>query len=386
MRVLQVSESLAVDFGGTAAVCAQLANHLVRAGVSVSALPLGGVNGSRSRWPIDSAVVLAVCEPTGPRWLGYCRGMSAVLDSLPPPDLVHVHGLWRVLYAQAGRYAENSHRPLVISTHGMLYDLALIAGRLRRKGVARWLFQDRLLRSARCLHVTAPDEADQLRRLGFDRPVAIIPWGVDTPSESDTRILTPPDSERRALLYFGRLHPHKGLDVLLRAWSQVCRRFAAWHLVIAGSDFDGYGATLARLASELGVSDSVSFPGPVDGVARERLFGGASLLVLPSARENFGLVIAEALVRGVPVIATQGAPWSRVVDEQCGWWVPVGMEPLVTVLGDALARPPETLWAMGARGRQFARAQFAWETATRAMIDLYHWVLERGPQPSFVSS
>jgi glycosyltransferase involved in cell wall biosynthesis len=311
--------------------------------------------------------------------------MSAVLDSLPPPDLVHVHGLWRVLYAQAGRYAARGRRPLVISAHGMLYDLALIAGRLRRKGVARWLFQDRLLRSAQCLHVTAPEEADQLRRLGFDRPVAIIPWGIDTPIESDARIPTPPDSEPRTLLSFGRLHPHKGLDVLLRAWAQVGRRFAGWRLVIAGSDFDGYGAALAGLASELGVSDSVSFPGPVEGAARERLFGGASLLVLPSAQENFGLVVGEALVRGVPVITTHGAPWSRVVDEKCGWWIPVGVDPLVKALDDALARSPDELRTMGARGRQFVSAQFAWDAATSRMIDLYNWVLDNGPQPSSVT-
>jgi glycosyltransferase involved in cell wall biosynthesis len=155
--------------------------------------------------------------------------------------------------------------------------------------------------------------------------------------------------------------------------------------VIAGSDFDGYGATLRRLASELGVSGTVSFVGPVEGAARERLFGDASLLVLPSARENFGLVIAEALGRGVPVIATHGAPWSRVLDERCGWWIPVGTEPLVLALDDALARSPGELQAMGARGRQFVRVQFAWDVVTSRVIDLYHWVLDQGPQPAFVS-
>jgi glycosyltransferase involved in cell wall biosynthesis len=385
MRVLQVSESLAVEFGGTAAVCAQLANHLVRAGVSVSALPLGGVNGSRSQWALDSAVVTRVCEPRGPRWLGYCGGMSGVLDSLPLPDLVHVHGLWRILYAQAGRYAEKNGRPLVISVHGMLYDLAL-AGKPRLKHIARWLFQDRLLKSARCLHVTAPEEADQIRRLGFTGPIAIVPWGVDVPSGDAVSVERHSPSDHPTILYLGRLHPRKGVDVLLRAWSRVSGRFPNWRVVVAGSDFDDYRQTLQALACELGVSDSVSWPGPVEGAARERLFASASLLVLPSAFENFGLVVAEALVRGVPVIATEGAPWSRVVEEQCGWWIPVGVDPLVTALGDALAGPPERLCAMGARGRRFARAEFSWETATRAMIDLYHWAIANGPQPSFVGS
>ena len=383
MRVVQVSESLAVEFGGTAAVCAQLANHLVRSGVSVSAFPLGGVNGSRSHWTLDSAIATRVCEPTGPRWLGYCGGMSGVFDSLPPADLVHVHGLWRVLYAQAGRYAEQHRRPLVISAHGMLNDLAL-AGKPRLKQIARWLFQDRLLKNARCVHVTAPEEADQIRRLGLKTPIAIVPWGVDLPGDDGAVLDSRGTSDGRTIVYVGRLHPQKGLDVLLRAWSRVAARYRGWRLVIAGSGTDHYGATLVALASEVGVSDSVSWVGPVEGASRERLFASASLLVLPSASENFGLVIAEALVRGVPVIATHGAPWSRVIDEQCGWWIPVGVDPLVAALTEAVAAPPETLRAMGERGARFARAEFAWETATRAIIDLYGWVLDRGPQPSFV--
>jgi glycosyltransferase involved in cell wall biosynthesis len=196
----------------------------------------------------------------------------------------------------------------------------------------------------------------------------------------------PAPSNGRTLLNFGRLHPYKGVDVLLRAWSRVSGRFPDWRLAIAGSDFDNYRGTLMALCEELRISDSVSWVGPVDGASREQLYAGASLLVLPSAHENFGLVVAEALARGVPVIATEGAPWSRVVEERCGWWVPFGVDPLTTALDDALAKPRGELGAMGVRGRQFVRREFAWETTTRAMIALYTWILGRGPQPSFVTS
>jgi glycosyltransferase involved in cell wall biosynthesis len=385
VRILQVSESLAVDFGGTAVVCTQLANHLVRAGVEVSALPLGRVNRSRPAWPLDAGVTAHECEPTGPRWLGYCSHLGATLRALPPADVVHVHGLWRVCYAQAAAYARANARPLVISLHGMLYDIAL-ARRGRMKRLARWMFQDRMLREARVVHVTSAEEAEQLRRLGFRNSIAVLAWGVDLPEPEDGARLRPPPAEPPTVVYLGRLHPHKGIDVLLRAWSQVRRRRAGCRLVIAGSDFDGYGPSLVRLARDLEISDSVTWAGPVEGPSREELFANASVLVLPSERENFGLVVAEALARGVPIIATKGAPWSCVVNERCGWWIPSGVDPLAGALADVLTRPPAELRAMGARGRRFALATFAWDSAARGVIELYRWVLGLAPQPSFVEA
>jgi glycosyltransferase involved in cell wall biosynthesis len=187
-------------------------------------------------------------------------------------------------------------------------------------------------------------------------------------------------------LYLGRLRPSKGLDVLLRAWARVSRRFPDWHLVIAGFDADHYQSLLVALASELGLADSIEWPGAVHGQDRERVFGAADVLVLPSYYENFGLVVAEALVRGVPVVATHGAPWSALVEQACGWWIPTGVEPLAAALSDALGRPAADLAAMGERGRQYARARFRWEDTARSMRSLYGWLLGEGPMPSFVTT
>jgi glycosyltransferase involved in cell wall biosynthesis len=382
-RVWQVVNSLAVTSGGISAACARLTNHLARTGAGVVAISLDDDQGPR--WPLDADVVEVRCASSWPHRLGYSRALTAQLAALPPPDLVHVHGLWRLHFAQAARAARRAGVPVIVTVHGMLHAPAL-RQRGAFKRVARWLFQDEVLRTARCLHATASEEADEIRSLGYDRPIAVIPWGVDMPDgeRADRPSASPMADDRRVLLFLGRLHPTKGLEMLLRAWACVFRRVPSWRLVLAGYDEGHYRARLAALAGELGLGDSLSFTGPVDGDDRERLLTGAQLLVLPSPSENFGFVVPEALARGVPVIATEGAPWSSLNTEGCGWWIPVGDEPLAATLADALGRPPDALRAMGERGRRFARAHFTWQKVTASMLELYAWARGVGPEPGFV--
>lgn len=384
MHILQVTDGLTADLGGTAAVCAQLSSYLARTGDHVSLLTCGPPS-SAPRWPLDAAVTERVCRPSAPHRLGFCPDLGAIAATFERPELVHVHGLWRLHYLQAARYARRLDAPLVVSLHGMLYDVAL-ANKTAAKRLARWLYQDRLLRSARCLHATAPEEVDQIRKLGFDGPVALVPWGVDLPDDPDA-VRAPPvrgDRSGRTLLYFGRLHPRKGLDVLLQAWARVCRNFGGWRLVMAGADQGDYRGTLTTLASDLDIPGSISWVGPTAGADRERLFAAADVLVLPSDYENFGLVVAEALARGVPAIATQGAPWETLATEGCGWWIERGVEPLALALTDAMSRTDAERFAMGERGRQVVRRRFSWDVAGTAMRRLYAWVAGAAPRPEFV--
>ena len=385
MRVLQVGESLAVEYGGTAAACAELTNQLAHCGVDVSLITLGGSNGSGPTWPLDPAVAANICTPTGPRRLGYCRGLPEILESLAPQNVVHVHGLWRLHYLQSARFAFAHGIPLIVSVHGMLLGGAL-RQRAALKRVERWLFQDALLRRTHCLHATAAAEAEAIRRLGFLGPIAVVPWGVRAPAggPSPSRSSASQTQPRRVVLYLGRLHPTKGLEPLLRAWAHVRERFAAWHLVVAGYDEGAYRSTLVALARELGIAEAVTFAGPAQGSAREQLFADASLVVLPSPAENFGFVVPEALVRGIPVIATQGAPWSNLVAEACGWWIRPGESSLAAALAEALGQSPEALREMGERGRRLVRDRYTWDRVATSMVELYEWTLGRGVEPAFV--
>jgi glycosyltransferase involved in cell wall biosynthesis len=170
----------------------------------------------------------------------------------------------------------------------------------------------------------------------------------------------------------------------MRAWAGVANQRSHWRLTLAGYDDAHYRATLETLAQELNVRDRVIFSDPVEDAQREAFFAGVDVIVLPSTAENFGFVVPEALVRGVPVIATHGTPWSALAAERCGWWVPATDEALEAALIEAGDCTPETLDAMGKRGLHVARARFDWDRVTERMMTVYAWMQGTADRPADV--
>lgn len=120
-------------------------------------------------------------------------------------------------------------------------------------------------------------------------------------------------------------------------------------------------------------STSVAFVGPVFGEDKNALYRSASLFILPSHSENFGIVVAEALAHGVPVMASTGTPWEQVVTERCGWWISIDEASLEACLRQALSQDPTTLRAMGENGRLWMRRDFSWESIANRIVSLYRW-------------
>ena len=295
-----------------------------------------------------------------------------------PPDLMHHHGLWLPSNAAAALVSRRQGIPLVISTRGMLTNWALQHNRWKKR--LAWMgYQKHVLRRAALFHVTSQEEVDALRDLGFEQPAAVIPNGVPLPDESASNGAS---GEGRRALFLSRVHPKKGLPMLLDAWATV--RPSGWTLEIVGPSEEGHRAELETQARRLGLDDAIQFSGPVADDEKWDVYRRADLFVLPTHSENFGIVVAEALAAGVPALTTTGAPWEDLDRHDCGWWVEPTEQALTEALRAAAGADDETRRAMGRRGRRLVEEEYSWPGVAANMTAAYQWLLGEGPRPDVI--
>lgn len=311
--------------------------------------------------------------------LGISSAMhQGILATSNNVDIIHSHGLWMMPNIYPAFVANRIQCPYMVSPRGMISPWALNRSKWKKK--LMWhLFQKRALETATCFHATAEAEYMHIRKAGFNAPVAIIPNGTDIPLITHEK----PLAGRRKLLFLARIHPSKGLDILLHAWKQVEALFPNWDLYVAGPDNLGYLGKMKLLARDLGL-DRVEFTGPVYGEDKNRLYFDSDLYVLPSHTENFGLTVAEALAHGVPAIVTHGAPWDGLETHDCGWWIELSVDSLASCLKTAMHTDPSLLRKMGANGREWMQRDYSWGALAEQMQQTYHWMIKGGTPPPWV--
>jgi glycosyltransferase involved in cell wall biosynthesis len=292
-------------------------------------------------------------------------------------DLIHNNSLWMMPNIYPGQVAKRYNIPYVVTPRGTLSAWAMKSGTSVKRII--WpLLQRPALAATTCFHATAMSEYEDIRRMGFHQPVAIIPNGIDI-------LDLHPSIEKndRTLLFLGRIHPVKGLDMLLPAWQAVQERFAEWKLRIVGPDNGGYLARMKETAADLAL-ERIEFTGPLFGPEKWQAYRDADLFVLPTYSENFGMAVAEALAAGTPAIVSKGAPWSDLNTRQAGWWIDIGVDPLVACLEQALAESSGDLSARGLRGREWMKAEYSWQHIGRKMAATYEWILNGGSKPEWI--
>lgn len=375
MRIIHTIPSIAAEASGGNYVAIKLCEALIAQGVNLTLAALDW-----AVMPSPPKFLKTFPIGLGPRRLGVSPKMRRWLmnqASSHSVELIHNHSLWMMPNVYPGIAAKRFDIPLVVSPHGTLSQWAMQSGSALKR--IFWpLVQRPSLAAVSCFHATAKSEYEDIRRMGFRQPVAIIPNGVDMPD-----LVPKPENDFRTLLFLSRIHPVKGLDKLLPAWRTVQARFDDWRLRIVGPDNRGYLAQMQRLAAELGL-ERIEFVGPLYGDDKMLAYGQADLFVLPTYSENFGMSVAEALAAGTPAIVTKGAPWEGLEQHGCGWWIDIGVDPLVACLEDAMSRSHDELAEMGLQGRSWMEAEYSWKQIGRKTTETYQWILHGGPKPGWV--
>ncbi len=390
MRCAVLTSSISRLAGGLFISTRQLTRQLETLGVEMAVWGVSDPHSDidRQAW---GGLTVNLFDSRGPRAFAYAPAYRSRLEAFAP-DLVHCHGIWQYPSVACATWARHTQRPYIVSPRGMLDPWALAHSGIKKR-IAAVGFQRRHLQEAACLHALCESEAASMRAYGLVNPIAVVPNGVDLPTETHT--LPPPwntdlTKGRRILLFLGRLHPKKGLPHLLEGWSallQVQPELAdQWCLVLAGWDDGGHLAALERQVAELKLHTSVLLPGPLHGNAKQAAFAHADAFVLPSFSEGMPMAVLEAWAAGLPVLMTAACNIPQGTGSGAAIEMPADATGARHGLGCITALSADDRHTMGRRGRELVEQRFTWEVVARQMYETYEWMLGAGGMPACVQT
>jgi glycosyltransferase involved in cell wall biosynthesis len=296
---------------------------------------------------------------------------TAARELVANADVVHGHGFYVAPNWVFGREARQQSKPLVYHPHGM-FEPWILARSKSKKQIAHALFENANFRHAGLWRALTAKEADQVRSQGITAPVTVCPNGIDLTVFDEVPELRRAHvrcKKRRELLFLARLHPKKGLLMLLNAWARLPAGLRGeWEIVIAGPDELGHQAEVAAIAGDLGLNAEVRFTGSVSGKAKLDVLASADAFVLPSFSEGFSVAILEALACRLPVIATHPCNFPDLAVKGGGWCVEVDEESLRKALAEMLTASDEERRERGDSGRRLVEHSYTWPHLA-AMLD-----------------
>lgn len=285
-------------------------------------------------------------------------------------EVVHHHALWLRTLAYAHTNARRTGAKLVISPRGMMSHWAWRHNQWK-KSLARALVHPGAIEGAHGWHATSPEEANDIRALGFKQPICIAPNGVSEPDPTEVararahwHRVCPAAVDRPVALFYSRFHPKKRLLELIDLW--LTSAPPEWLLLVVGIP---QAFTVAHLENYVLRSQGQDRIAVFDGTGAPPPYAAANLFVLPSHSENFGLVIAEALAHGLPALVTDTTPWRELQSQGLGGCVP--FERYGATLRALLAERSDTRERRGAAAREWVLAHYSWTRSAALLADFY---------------
>lgn len=291
-------------------------------------------------------------------------------------DVVHIHALFSFTSVIAARAAYRAGVPYVVRPLGTLspYGLSERRAKLKRWSL-RWIESD-LLRRAAAVHVTSEQEREDVEALDLGARCVVIPLGFPGNSAvagmGSPGTILPQLSEKRFVLFLSRLDPKKNVEALVDAFSSIAADFPDCDLVLAGAGEPAYAAQLRERAARSPALTRIHWLGHVQGEAKASLLGGASLFVLPSFSENFGIAAAEALSAGLPCVLAEGVALARpVASAEAGLVTSTEAPSIADAMGKILS-DDSLRTAMSANAKTLASREYSASAMTTRLRALYN--------------
>lgn len=309
--------------------------------------------------------------------MAYSPALKKEIEKLGEYDIYHAQGVWQYPTYALADIARKKGKPYLITPRGMLYPQDIRKSNKFFKELSlKFRLLDDLNRAA-CVQVTCKEEMEHCRNLGVTSPIAIIPNPIEIKEYKETK-----KDDVFRLGYLGRLSPRKNVEGLIYAFAELRKETAHAELLIIGGGDEEYEAFLKKEVSRLGLTN-VRFAGFLSGKEKDEAIASLSVLAMPSEFENLGNVILEGLVRGIPCIATKGAPWEELETHQCGWWVEYKQKAITEAVRQALSS--NELKEMGERGKLLVKENYSVEAIAEKMKELYTYISNnKHSKPSFL--
>jgi len=382
MKILQVIPYFvpAWDFGGPLPVCYELSKQLVKRGHEVAVWTTDALN-ARSRIAqrtetIDGIEVRRFKNFSNSLAYKYNIsspiGMALAADDIKGYDIIHIHEYRVIQNAFIRSYSKKYQIPYILQAHGSLVTF-FQKGWLKRIFDKLWGY--RILTDAAKVIALTQTEAEQYKGMGVSSDkIEIVPNGIDLseyenlPQGGEFRRKYGLDDNERIILYLGRIHQTKGIDLLTRAFVRLSEEVSVAKLVIVGPD-DGYLPALKRLIKELHVEEKVLLTGPVYGRDKLEAYVDADIFVTPSFY-GFPVTFMEACATGTPIVTTERWDHLDWLDGQVGYVTPYDEKKLTKAITTILVNRG-LAEQFGANGRDIVKNRFNWASIAERMERIY---------------
>ena len=384
LNVLHVTPSMSPAWGGPTVAVSELTSELSRQGVGCEIVTTRGHRVGINQVPSPGVPIYSFDTGFPARfWTAYSGELPRFLNKKASSfDLIHIHEVWHYPGYVAFRAASKHKLPCVLTIRGELSEWGLRQKALKKR-IYRLVLLDRMLQNVSMLHALTRAEKDLVVKLGYETPVVVAPNGIETapfealpaPAEFINRF--PVLKGKRIILFLGRLHAKKGLDILARSFSIIAKRFEDVVLLVVGPNKFGTQEKMEAILSSEDLLGRTVFTGLLTGEDKLAAFSCADLFVLPSHSEGFANAVLEAMAARLPVIITKGCEFPEVSEYGAGLVVEADEAPIAEainiLLSDTALRDH-----MGQQGHKLVTERYTWQAIAATMINLYKNLLAGG--------